>query len=63
RGLDQLPREFGDIMFDPQTSGGLLFAVPPAAAGPALKQLTSAGLTAAAIGTVTDDAGCITVAP
>jgi len=61
RGLENLPREAGDVMFDPQTSGGLLFTVPPDRAGDALRALAAAGLTAAIIGEVTGDAGLITV--
>lgn len=61
RGLERLPREAGDILFDPQTSGGLLFAVPPDKLAEALRRLAAAGLTAAAIGEVTPDPGLIAV--
>lgn len=61
RGFEAIPREAGDIMFDPQTSGGLLFAVAPDRAEGALRALAAAGLTAAAIGDVAGDAGHITV--
>ncbi|RLC91676.1 MAG: selenide, water dikinase SelD, partial [Chloroflexi bacterium] len=38
-----------DVMFDPQTSGGLLIAVSPAKADSLLTRLHEAGLTEAAI--------------
>jgi selenide,water dikinase len=41
------------ILLDPQTSGGLLAAVAPGAAGRALAALADAGIEAAAIGAVT----------
>jgi selenide,water dikinase len=44
------------LLLDPQTSGGLLAALPGDAAGPALAALAEAGLTAAAIGRVTERA-------
>ncbi|MFZ5964733.1 selenide, water dikinase SelD [Thalassococcus sp. BH17M4-6] len=49
-----------DLVFDPQTSGGLLAAVPATAAEALLDQLLSAGYDAARIGEVTDEAGQIT---
>jgi selenide,water dikinase len=42
-----------DVLFDPQTSGGLLFALPATAAAAALAMLRERGLTAAIIGAVT----------
>jgi len=42
----------GPLLFDPQTSGGLLFAVAPARAEKALARLRDAGEEAAAIGDV-----------
>ena len=39
-----------EVLFDPQTSGGLLFAVPPSDAQPMLQRLREAGLPAAAVG-------------
>lgn len=43
----------GDLMFDPQTCGGLLAAVPPDQAGQAITALTEAGYQAAIIGELT----------
>jgi len=37
------PKPLVDLMFDPQTSGGLLFAAPPAVAAPLLAALRAAG--------------------
>ena len=48
-GLDRAHRE---LLFDPQTSGGLLLAVPEAAAGPLDEALTASGHRAAEIGEV-----------
>jgi selenide,water dikinase len=45
------------ILYDPQTSGGLLAAVAPEAAGQALAALAEAGVHAAAVGTVAPDEG------
>lgn len=47
----------GALLFDPQTSGGLLAAVAPNQADQAVKDLSAAGYTAARIGAITDDAG------
>jgi len=46
-----------DLLFDPQTCGGLLAAVPPAALPGAVAALDAAGEHAARIGTVTEKAG------
>jgi selenide,water dikinase len=48
-GLDRVRRE---ILFDPQTSGGLLLAVPPESAPPLLAALLAAGHRAADVGEV-----------
>ena len=55
-GID-IPRQNSDIrriqlMFDPQTSGGLLVAVAPAAANQAIDALTRAGVLAQPVGEV-----------
>jgi selenide,water dikinase len=44
-----VPRYLQDILFDPQTSGGLLIAVPAKKAQKLLKMLHEKGITAAAI--------------
>ncbi len=52
-----------DLLCDPQTSGGLLIAVAPAAAGEVIARLHTAGFSAAAaIGTMSDGPAQITVA-
>ena len=48
-----VPPALGDLLFDPQTSGGLLVAVPAAAVAGAMDRLTEAGVLAARIGVVT----------
>jgi selenide,water dikinase len=48
-GLDRLQRE---VLFDPQTSGGLLVAVPPESAAALLDALLASGHTAAEVGEV-----------
>jgi len=45
----EVPPHLQDIFFDPQTSGGLLIAVPKAKASRLLKKLQSKGVSAAAI--------------
>ncbi len=45
----KVPRYLQDILFDPQTSGGLLIAVPEARASSLLKKLHAQGVTEAAI--------------
>ena len=45
-----------DVLFDPQTSGGLLFGVAPARADEALARLREAGDRAACIGAVAEGA-------
>jgi selenide, water dikinase len=48
-GLDPVRRE---VLFDPQTSGGLLIAVPPGSAGPLVAGLAAAGHRAAEVGEI-----------
>ncbi|MBV8201611.1 MAG: selenide, water dikinase SelD, partial [Acidobacteria bacterium] len=48
-GLGAVQRE---ILFDPQTSGGLLLTLPPAAVAPLLEALAASGHRAAEIGEV-----------
>jgi selenide, water dikinase len=47
-----VPQEFQDLLFDPQTSGGLLVAIAPEAAGVALTDLGRHGVTARQVGKV-----------
>ncbi len=49
---DKVPPEMQDIFFDPQTSGGLLFAVAADAANATLEALRQHGVAAARIGQV-----------
>jgi selenide,water dikinase len=58
-GLDEAPRT---ILFDAQTSGGLLLAVPPERTQSLTEALTRKGTeTAAVIGSLTDGDGTISV--
>ena len=56
RSHAELARE--DLVFDPQTSGGLLTALPRQDARAALKELKEAGLPAAIIGEAAENHGC-----
>ena len=49
---DQVPLEVSDVLFDPQTAGGLLITVPEARAQQLLDRLADLGVPGAAIGTV-----------
>lgn len=49
----EIPRPLIDLFFDPQTSGGLLIALPETAARDCLAQLRDAIPSAACIGYVT----------
>jgi selenide, water dikinase len=51
--------EMAEIFFDPQTSGGLLIALPESQALPLLAELQAGGnLEAAVIGRVVEQNGC-----
>ncbi len=56
------PEGLLDLVFDPQTSGGLLAAVPEAAAGDALAALRAAGVTAWAVGEAGGEPGTVRLA-
>jgi len=49
---DSMPEEFRALLFDPQTSGGLLAALAPEATGPAMAALENLGIPASIIGEV-----------
>lgn len=59
--FDKRTPEVMDIMFDPQTSGGLLMSLPEAEADALIKELTEAGVEASIIGETTDKAEMIEV--
>ena len=48
----RVPLEVSDLLYDPQTAGGLLISIPEARAGELLRRLADAGVAAAAIGRV-----------
>ncbi|MEC7259325.1 MAG: selenide, water dikinase SelD, partial [Pseudomonadota bacterium] len=52
-----------DLLFDPQTAGGLLAAVPPDRADSTLTALRNAGYPALLIGTITEGPPRLTIAP
>jgi selenide,water dikinase len=54
--IDGIDAELVQLLYDPQTSGGLLAAVAPAAADRALGALADAGVSAVAIGRVVEAA-------
>jgi selenide, water dikinase len=56
-GMSAVPEPWVDIVFDPQTSGGLLVALAPAAARAFEAALTAAGGTAVEVGYVRDGHG------
>lgn len=49
---ESVPQEYRDLLFDPQTSGGLLIAIAAEAAGPALSALERHGVSASRVGSV-----------
>jgi selenide,water dikinase len=49
-----ISRPMLDIMYDPQTSGGLLIAAPEEEAGRMLRRFADEGISASAIGYVTE---------
>ena len=53
----QVPLEFTDVLFDPQTAGGLLIAVPERRAAELLARLADGGVVAAAIGAASEAGG------
>ncbi|OGI52399.1 MAG: selenide, water dikinase SelD [Candidatus Muproteobacteria bacterium RIFCSPHIGHO2_01_60_12] len=59
---DAVPEVWRELLFDPQTSGGLLIALPGAEASRLLQRLSESGIEASSIGHVTEHgAGEITV--
>ncbi|MBF7096467.1 selenide, water dikinase SelD [Alkalibacter mobilis] len=50
-----IPFAMEEILFDPQTSGGLLISIDPDDAGPALKELRELGLPCGIVGRVTTE--------
>jgi selenide,water dikinase len=55
---DEVAPEMAEIFFDPQTSGGLLIALPEPQALPLLAELQAAGnLEAAVVGRVVEQTG------
>jgi len=56
-GLAGLPPEWVDLVFDPQTSGGLLVALAPAAVGGYIRALEAAGALGVVIGRVETGGG------
>ena len=52
--FDHVPFAMEEVLFDPQTSGGLLIAVKPEESEDLLGELRAKGLPAAAVGTLTE---------
>ena len=57
RGMERVAAPLLVLLFDPQTSGGLLAAVDPAAAGEAAAAFAAAGVAAARVGTAAESSG------
>jgi len=52
RFAEGVPQEYRDLLFDPQTSGGLLIAILPESAEAAISALDRHGVSALRIGKV-----------
>ena len=63
RNYEAVSPELLDILFDPQTSGGLLTALPAAAAREALDALTAAGEEARIVGESGGPRGEVAIVP
>jgi selenide,water dikinase len=61
--LDGVPDELATLAFDPQTAGGLLFALPADQGIVAEAELGGAGVFVRRIGRIEDGAGVVLVAP
>lgn len=59
---DVVPQERRLLLFTPETSGGLLLAMPPDAASAYMSRAASAGMTAWRVGSVSGGRGQVTVA-
>lgn len=55
---DDVPLDFSDVLFDPQTSGGLLLAMPEGDADELVSRLRDAGQPAAVVGSMVAHEGC-----
>lgn len=55
---DDVPLDLSDVLFDPQTSGGLLLAMPEGDAGELVSRLCDAGQPAAVVGAMVAHEGC-----
>ena len=55
---DDVPLDLSDVLFDPQTSGGLLLAMPEGDADELVSRLRDAGQSAAVVGSMVAHEGC-----